>query len=209
MSQYHIYQTDADYRFMGWNSVRDRFSLDDYTKVYSGELVDSVSYGSKTVPCNENDMEVLESLFQTFNVDIPKCYHARSLSVGDVVMISRKDGSRYYYCDNVGWRLIMKPFIFRNQKVGYDCSWSDEDTFGFDFGDGEFVDSEGNGYFIRFEYHVSDDEWIVEVWWENDFVNINNLSLSDADEYITVQEIQEVKNFAAEIFKCCYYCMEN
>lgn len=108
MSQYHIYQTDADYKFMGWNSVRDRFTLDDYTKVYSGELLDSVTYGSKTIPCNENDMEVLESLFQTFNVDIPKCYHARSLSVGDVVMISRKEGSRYYYCDNVGWRLVLK-----------------------------------------------------------------------------------------------------
>lgn len=108
MSQFCIYQTDADYRFKGWKYAKDRFSLDDYKKVYSGELVDSITYANKTVECNENDIEVLENLFQTFNISIPENYHARSLSVSDVVAVIRKEVSHYYYCDISGWTLVKK-----------------------------------------------------------------------------------------------------
>lgn len=90
----------------------------------------------------------------------------------------------------------MNKFNFRNQEVSYMHSWSDDDTFGFDFGDGEFTDSEGMDYFIRFEYHVANNEWVVEIWWENDSINIDELDKSDADEFITEQEIEEVKKFA-------------
>lgn len=95
----------------------------------------------------------------------------------------------------------MNKFKFRNEEVSYMCAWSDSDTFGFDFGDGEFTDSENMDYFIRFEYHVKEDEWIVEIWWENDSINIDELDKSDADDFITEQEIEEVKEFARQLIK--------
>ena len=106
MSQDHIYQTDADYRCLWWEAAKDKFTIDDYHKVYSGELIDTIKYGNETTVCNEDDCEVLERLFETFNVNRPEDYNARSLSVSDVVEIRRKDITRYYYCDNMGWKLI-------------------------------------------------------------------------------------------------------
>lgn len=37
MSQYHIYQlpVEAGYAFRGWNETKDRFSINDYNKVYN------------------------------------------------------------------------------------------------------------------------------------------------------------------------------
>ena len=99
MSQYHIYQTDADYRFLWWEVVKDKFTIDDYHKVYSEELIDTIKYGNET------------TLFETFNVNRPEDYKARSLSVSDVVEIRRKDTVRYYYCDNMGWKLIWSEQI--------------------------------------------------------------------------------------------------
>jgi hypothetical protein len=86
-----------------------------------------------------------------------------------------------------------KPLYFRGKKVSYGYSWSDDDTFGFDLGDGEFVDSEDLEYFIRLEYHDDDGKWIVEIWWEDNSINIEELDVSDANEYITRDEIEEVK----------------
>lgn len=111
MSQYYIYQTDADYRFLCWDAVKDKFMINDYHKVYSGELIDSIKYGNEITSCNEDDYEVLERLFETFNINRPKDYNARSLSVSDVVKIRRKDTTRYYYCDNMGWKLIWSKLI--------------------------------------------------------------------------------------------------
>ena len=107
MSCYHIYQTDAEYRFLWWDMVKDKFNIDDYHKVYSGVLVDSITYGDKTSTCNEDDDKVLEELFEMFNIKHPEDYKARSLSVSDVVVIVRADVTRYYYCDNLGWKLIL------------------------------------------------------------------------------------------------------
>lgn len=106
MSCYHIYQTDADYRFLWWDMAKDKFNIDDYHRVYSGELIDSIVYGDKVSSCNENDNKVLEELFEMFNVNHPEDYKARSLSVSDVVAIVRKNVTRYYYCNSMGWKLI-------------------------------------------------------------------------------------------------------
>ena len=107
MSCYHIYQTDADCRFLWWDIAKDKFNIDDYHKVYSGELIDSIVYGDKVTAYNEDDYKVLEELFEMFNVNHPEDYKARSLSVSDVVAIVRKDVTRYYYCDSFGWKLIL------------------------------------------------------------------------------------------------------
>lgn len=113
MSQYRIYQTDADYRFKEWDFARDQFNLDDYKEVYAGELVDSVNYKGEQISFNEDDADVLENLYAASN-SLPKWRMARSLSVGDVVEISRKDCSRYYYCDSMGWELVKEEPVKQN-----------------------------------------------------------------------------------------------
>lgn len=90
MSQYHVYQTEADYAFIGWERAKEKFSLGDYKSVYSGELVDSVSCNGEEKRINQNDREVLENLFEMFNLRKPEDFHGRSLSVSDVVEIVRK-----------------------------------------------------------------------------------------------------------------------
>ena len=95
----------------------------------------------------------------------------------------------------------METIKFRNEEVSCMYGWLDNDTFGFDFGDGEFVDSEGDDYFIHIEYHVTDNKWIVEIWWEDDNIDIEELDKIDADEYITEQEIREVKTLAEQLMK--------
>ena len=63
-----------------------------YTKVYEGETIGNT----------------LEDAYYTFNVDHPKDYKARSLSVSDVIQIEgssvEKDG--FYYCDTIGFKEI-------------------------------------------------------------------------------------------------------
>lgn len=108
MSQYHIYQTpvETSYAFRSWEKAKNKFSMNDYQKIYSGELLDQVSIGGKIEKCNTNDLQVLEELFVQFNTSHPSGYTGRSLSVSDIVEIVRKDGSRYYYCDCFGWKKI-------------------------------------------------------------------------------------------------------
>ena len=108
MSQYHIYQTNPEtaYAFRGWKEAEKPFSLNDYRLVYSGEIVDKIISRQHSEACNTNDYQVLEDLFVMFNVNRPSDFTGHSLSVSDVVGITRKDGERYYYCDCFGWTQI-------------------------------------------------------------------------------------------------------
>ena len=108
MCQYCIYQlpVDKEYTFRGWKEAKTHFHFSDYKQVYMGELVDSVQYGEKVTPCNENDRSVLEDLYVKFNVNHPEDFIGRSLSVSDIVAVIRKSGTRYYYCEIFGWEDI-------------------------------------------------------------------------------------------------------
>lgn len=100
---YHIYQTDADYSFRGWDDItKIKFNFADYHRVYYGNIIDDYT---------KDDNKILEELYETFNINHPKDYHARSLSVSDVVKIVRDNTIRYYYCDNIGWQLISSEQI--------------------------------------------------------------------------------------------------
>lgn len=103
MSQYHIYQTDSDYAFMGWDLTKEKFNMEDYRLVYSGELIDRIKYGNKVTECNQDDYKVLEELFEMFILNHPNDYKARSMSVSDVVEIVRKGKVKRYYCDSIGF----------------------------------------------------------------------------------------------------------
>jgi hypothetical protein len=51
-------------------------------------------------PADATDTELLEVVFQMLNVNHPRDYAERSLSIGDVVTIAE---SRSYVCDWLGW----------------------------------------------------------------------------------------------------------
>ena len=90
---------------------------------------------------------------------------------------------------------MMGKFKFREKEIAYSYEWLDDDTFVFQFGDGEFQDENGD-YFIHFEYHVKDNEWVIEVFWDGDVAVIGDIN--NADDYITVEEMEMVMNFAEQ-----------
>ena len=86
--------------FDGWKNVKDRFDLARYDCVWEGELKDRPE-----TPW-ANLTEVLDGLFQQFNLAHPAGYAGRSLSVSDVVEFPGL-GQRFY-CDHQGWAPIVK-----------------------------------------------------------------------------------------------------
>ena len=85
----------------------------------------------------------------------------------------------------------MKVFIFRGKEISYDYEWTHEHCFTFDFGDGEFVDDEGDSYFIHCQYEDdTDSEFFFELWYEDD--------LTEAD-IITDDEREYIKHFMIEL----------
>ena len=76
----------------------------------------------------------------------------------------------------------MERFIFRRNQIEYACEWLDDVTFRFDFGDGRFVDDDGEPYFIHCEYHVDADKFIFEVWWEENYIEADSTFVNDDDK---------------------------
>ncbi len=62
-----------------------------YDRVFSGEVA----------------VETLEDIFYVFNMAHPQGYKGRSLSVSDVVEISRSsEESEFYFCEPIGFKRI-------------------------------------------------------------------------------------------------------
>jgi hypothetical protein len=119
--KYSIYQTSSDDLFLSWEKVKDRFSLANYEMVYSGDLAGLDESGKKKTDADKSDFETLEELYVRFNIDHPLDYHARSLSVSDVVEFVRGGSHRFYFCDSVGWKRILedleeKEFAFHMEQ---------------------------------------------------------------------------------------------
>ena len=72
--------------------------------------------------------------------------------------------------------------IFRGRYIPFYITWVDSVTFTMQIGEGEFEDSAGEHYFIQFEYHI---------YWDLEYAYIEELE--NADEYITQEEIKEIK----------------
>lgn len=90
-----IYQTEnAPYLFRGWDEAKENFSINDYENKYEIELDD------------ELDVMILEKLFELFNINHPKDYQCRSMSVSDIVRMERNRTFVWYYCDRMGWKDI-------------------------------------------------------------------------------------------------------
>ena len=85
-------------------------------------------------------------------------------------------------------------FNFRGNEEYYYSHWKDNTLFTMDFGDGKFIDEDGDSYFIHCEYCKEDNSFIFEVWFEYDTINIEDMVQTGADKYITAEEMKTIKN---------------
>lgn len=99
--KYRILQLDINKEtahgkaFMPWRMLESfgGFDITDYKEVYSSELQTTI----------ENKNELLEQIFEKFNLNHPEDFHGHSLSVSDVVIIDNE----IYFCDSFGWKKVL------------------------------------------------------------------------------------------------------
>jgi hypothetical protein len=85
---------------------------------------------------------------------------------------------------------------FRGRYVYYSSMWLDDCTFALMLSDGEFVDDNGDEYWISFEYNTKSDNWIIEIIWTDDHCRVG---FRGSEKYITNEEIQEIKKIVSEL----------
>ena len=78
-----------DYDF----AVEHGFSMNDYEKVYEGEIDASMTCQATA-----------ERLFEKFNINRPEDFHGHSMSVSDIVVLG--DNRVKLYCEPIGFRRI-------------------------------------------------------------------------------------------------------
>lgn len=79
----------------------------------TGLQVDRANYEYKYTAALDDGIEP-EDIFARFNLDLPKDFKGRSLSVSDVVVMRRNGQDTAYYVDTVGFTLV--PEFLREQK---------------------------------------------------------------------------------------------
>ena len=82
--------------FMSWDILNEccgGFDIQDYKEVYAGELQTTI----------ESKDDILEQIFQKFNLNHPEDFHGHSLSVSDVVILDNE----IYFCDSFGWKKVL------------------------------------------------------------------------------------------------------
>lgn len=99
--RYEIFQIDSkrecDYSFESWKYAKEKFNIKDYRYVYYGSIDEG----------NILDGEMLDQIFEKFNVKIPDDFEGHSLSISDIVVLIDDDENRKsYYCDSYGWENI-------------------------------------------------------------------------------------------------------
>lgn len=75
------------------DSEEVNYFADEYNKVYEGTTENNKE---------KTDEEILEILFEIFNVTRPSDFKGHSLSVGDIVVLDKQA----YICDSFGWNKI-------------------------------------------------------------------------------------------------------
>lgn len=85
--------------------------------------------------------------------------------------------------------------LFGNRSLKYNSYWNDKDSFALDIGDGELVNKDGEPYFIHCEYNRQNGIWhyVFEIWFDDDFININDFYNDIRDEYLTETQMEELR----------------
>lgn len=89
--------------------------------------------------------------------------------------------------------------MFRGKIMPYYTNRLDSDTFQMWFGEDILKDPEGDSYLIKFEKHLKDKEWVVEIIWEDDCATINQIC--NADDYITANEIWKIERICEKMIQ--------
>ena len=89
--------------------------------------------------------------------------------------------------------------MFRRKIMPYYTNRLDSDTFQMWFGEDILKDPEGDSYLIKFEKHLKDNEWVVEIIWEDDCATINQIC--NADDYITANEIWKIERICEKMIR--------
>ena len=99
MKNFKIHQIkdieNTDYSFMEFKP--DKFNFSDYEERYAAE------FDSET---EQTDLELCETLFTIFNFRKPEDFRGHSMSVSDVVELTRNGRTKFYYCDTYGFTEI-------------------------------------------------------------------------------------------------------
>lgn len=103
---YEIYQIkdigSADYSFCSFNEAKNRIKSSDYKRVYAGVLSPEVT---------------MEDLFIKHNRDDrPFGREMRSISVSDVLVVSRGGHKKAYYVDSIGFKEV-KRFLSKTHTA--------------------------------------------------------------------------------------------
>lgn len=107
--------------------------------------------------------------------------------------------------DDKGCHLYEKiEFLtFRGVNYTYSWNWLDEDTFVLQFGDGELKDLEGDDCFILLEYHIKEDNFIIQSWYEEDNILIysdyENSNVITSMFNLTDNEVMQIIHFAFKL----------
>lgn len=105
---YELYQIKngeehRDYRFSSLRMLKHlqlQVNQQHYEKVYSGNVESNGSVG-----------EVLESLYEKFNLQHPADYRNRSMSVSDIVVLHENGVDTAHFCDSVGFVEVPQFFL--------------------------------------------------------------------------------------------------
>lgn len=98
-------------RFQGSSEIASNI----YDKVFAGEV----------------NCENLEDVYCMFNIDHPKGYRGRSLSVSDVVEVVGADGeSTFHFCDSIGFQPVsFAPDLIKTKSFSFSKDKSQEITY--------------------------------------------------------------------------------
>ncbi len=128
---YKIYQLDSDdrnLRFASYNFVKKvgkNVNLKNYKEVYS----DSIEAG------NSDIVDVLEKLYDKFNLYRPEDFKGHSLSVSDIIAIEKEDNKEtFYYVDDLGFKDVTNDIEFAyilNNLPDNTITIKDRDEYGY------------------------------------------------------------------------------
>ena len=105
-----------DLRFEGYNHLRRAVERENYDAVYTGELPRMTKAGL---------VDLLETLYTKFNLNLPEDFTGHSLSVSDVVAIRRNGQVSAHYVDTYGF-VRLEDFLRENPLKNVEMALEDD-----------------------------------------------------------------------------------
>jgi hypothetical protein len=104
---YQVKEGDAyrGIRFASYEELTGKPDLKNYVRVYSGELEKG---------------EFLNELWQKFNIDHPKDFSGRSMSVSDIIVIFDSTKLNAYYANRFGFKDVTEELQGKEHLIGYE-----------------------------------------------------------------------------------------